>query len=94
MKTLTLGTILTSMWQSPLVALLILVALVFTADLLNRYLESKKITCVVPSSHRRMRCEATDWNAYSYKDVQAYAKLHGIKANTKRTLLINSLQTI
>ena len=83
MKTLTLGTILTSMWQSPVIALLILVSLVFIADLLNQYLENKKITCV-----------STDWNAYSYKDIQAYAKLHGIKANKKRATLINQLQGV
>ena len=83
MKTLTLGTLLTSMWQSPVIALLILVSLVFIADLLNQYLENKKITCV-----------STDWNAYSYKDIQAYAKLHGIKANKKRATLINQLQGV
>ena len=83
MKTLTLGTLLTSMWQSPVIALLIPVSLVFIADLLNQYLENKKITCV-----------STDWNAYSYKDIQAYAKLHGIKANKKRATLINQLQGV
>ena len=83
MKTLTLGTTLTSMWQSPVIALLILVALVFIADLLNQYLESKKITCV-----------STNWDIYSYRDIQAYAKLHGIKANTKRATLINQLQGV
>lgn len=83
MKTLTLGTLLTSMWQSPCIALLILIALVFIADLLNQYLENKKITCI-----------STDWNAYSYRDIQAYAKLHGIKANKKRTTLINQLQGV
>lgn len=83
MKTLTLGTLLTSVWQSPVIALLILVALVFIADLLNQYLESKKITCV-----------STDWNAYSYKDIQAYAKANNIRANQKKQTLINSLQGV
>ena len=92
-KTFAITSTITALWQSPVIALLILIALVFIADLLNRYLESKKITCVAPSSHRRMRCKATDWNAYSYRDIQAYAKLHGIKANKKRALLINSLQS-
>ncbi len=32
MKTLILGTVITSMWQSPLIALLILISLVFLAD--------------------------------------------------------------
>ena len=83
MKTLTLGTILTSMWQSPVIALLILVSLVFIADLLNQYLESKKIICV-----------ATNWDIYSYKDIQAYAKANNIRANQKKQTLINSLQGV
>ena len=83
MKTLTLGTILTLMWQSPVIALLILVALVFIADLLNQYIESKKIICL-----------DTNFSDWSYKELQAYAKLHGIKANKKRTALINQLQRV
>ena len=83
MKTLTLFTLLTSMWQSPVIALLIIVALVLIADLLNQYIESKKIIC--------LDMNFSDW---SYKDLQAYAKLHGIKANSKRALLINQLQAL
>lgn len=83
MKTLTLGTLLTSMWQSPVIALLIAIALVFIADLLNQCLESKKITCA-----------SIDFSEWSYRDIQVFAKANGIKANSKRTLLINSLQTI
>ena len=83
MKTLTLGTLLTSMWQSPVIALLIIVALVFITDLLNQYLENKKITCV-----------STNWDAYSYKDIQAYAKANNIRANQKKQTLINSLQGV
>ena len=92
MKTLTLGTILTSMWSSPVIALLILIALVFIADLLNRYLESCSTNRLVSS--KKITCVATDWNAYSYRDIQAYAKLHGIKANKKRTTLTNQLQGV
>ena len=83
MKTLTIGTILTSMWQSPVIALLILVALVFITDLLNQYIESKKIICL-----------DTNFSDWSYKELQAYAKLHGIKANKKRATLINQLQGV
>ena len=83
MKTLTLGTLLTSMWQSPVIALLILVALVFIADLLNQYLENKKIICL-----------DTNFAGWSYRELQAYAKLHGIKANQKKQTLINSLQGV
>lgn len=82
-KTFAITSTLTAMWSSPVVALLFLVALVFLIDLFNRYLENKKITCV-----------SIDWNAYSYKDIQAYAKLHGIKANEKRATLINQLQGV
>lgn len=81
MKTLTLSTLITAMYQSPVIALLIAIALIFIADLLNQYLKSKKIICL-----------DTNFSDWSYKDLQAYAKLHGIKANTKRTTLINQLQ--
>lgn len=80
MKTLTLGTLLTSMWQSPVIALLIAIALVFIADLLSQYMESKKIISI-----------DTDFSDWSYKDLQAYAKAHSIKANNKRSTLINQL---
>ena len=83
MKTLTLGTLLTSMWQSPVVALLLLVALVFIADLLNQHIESKKIIC--------LDINYSDW---SYRDLQVFAKANGIKANNKRTTLINQLQGV
>ena len=83
MKTLTLGTLLTSMWQSPVIALLILIALVFITDLLNQYLENKKITCL-----------DIDWNAYSYRDIQVYAKANNIRANQKKQTLINLLQGV
>ena len=83
MKTLTLGTLLTSMWQSPVIALLILVSLVFITDLLNQYIESKKIICL-----------DTNFSDWSYRELQAYAKSHGIKANMKRATLINQLQGV
>ena len=83
MKTLTLGTLLTSMWQSPVIALLIIVALVFITDLLNQYLENKKIICL-----------DTNFSDWSYKDLQVFAKANGIKANKKRAILINQLQKV
>ena len=83
MKTLTLGTLLTSMWQSPVIALLIIVALVFITDLLNQYLENKKITCL-----------DIDWDIYSYREIQVYAKANNIRANQKKQTLINSLQGV
>ncbi|MEM8722453.1 MAG: Ish1 domain-containing protein [Cyanobacteria bacterium P01_G01_bin.39] len=82
-KTITLGTLLTGMYNSPLVTLLIAIALVFLLDLYNRYLESKRIVCVT-----------TDFSTWSYRSLQSYAKLHGIKANTKRATLINQLQGV
>ena len=82
-KTFAITSTLTAMYSSPVIALLTLVALVFFADLLNRYLESKKISYI-----------SIDWDAYSYRDIQLLAKANGIKANSKRELLINSLQTI
>lgn len=83
MKTLTLSTLLTSMWQSPVIALLILVALLFITDLLNQYLENKKITCA-----------STNWASYSYREIQILAKFHGVKANQKKETLINLLQGV
>ena len=82
-KTITLGTLLTGMYNSPLVTLLIAIALVFLLDLYNRYLESKRIVCVAP-----------DFSTWDYRSLQSYAKLHGIKANTKRAILINQLQEV
>ena len=83
MKTLTLGTLLTSMWQSPVVALLLLVTVVFIADLLNQYIESKKIICL-----------DLNFSNWSYKDIQVFAKANGIKANKKRATLISQLQGV
>lgn len=83
MKTLTLSTLVLGMYQSPIVALLIAIALVFIADLLNQYIESKKITCLV-----------TDFSTWDYRSLQSYAKSHGIKANSKRTVLIQSLREV
>ena len=83
MKTLTIGTLLTSMWQSPVIALLIAISLVFIADLLNQYLESKKITCVV-----------IDFTAWSYRDIQLFAIANGIRGNQKKVRLIGLLQEV
>lgn len=44
MKTLTVGTLITGMYQSPVIALLITIILVFIADLYRQYSESKRIT--------------------------------------------------
>ena len=82
-KTLTLGTLLTSMWQSPVIALLLIVALIFLIDLLNRYWESRKITCV-----------PTDFSGWSYREVQILCKTHGIKANKSRAVLLEGLNSI
>lgn len=83
MKTLTLGTLITSMYQSPVIALLITIALVFIADLLNQYLESKKIICT-----------ATDFTNWSYRDVQLLAIANGIRGNQKKVKLIQLLQEV
>ena len=82
MKTLILGTVITSMWQSPLIALLILISLVFLADLYCQYIESKKITCA----------PMPDLTTWSYADINTLARLHKLKpANRKKVTLINSL---
>ena len=83
MKTLTLGTLLTSMWQSPVIALLILIALVFIAHFYIQYLESKKITCAV-----------IDFTAWSYRDIQLFAIANGIRGNQKKVRLIELLQGV
>ena len=83
MKTLTIGTLLTSMWQSPVIALLILIALVFIADLLNQYIESKKIICTT-----------TDFSKWSYRDIQLFAIANGIRGNQKKVKLIKLLQEV
>lgn len=83
MKTLLASTILIPAWNYPTYFLIISICLVFLIDTYNQYKKSKQIICV-----------AIDWNAYSYSDIQAYAKLHGIKANQNKQTLINSLQTI
>ena len=72
-KTLTLGTLLTSMWQSPVIALLLMVALVFLIDLLNRYWEPRKITCV-----------PVDWDSWVYNDLSTLARLHNIKSTSRK----------
>jgi hypothetical protein len=85
MKALTLGTVITSMWQSPLIALLILIFFVFAVDLYNRYLESKKILCAPMP-------EFTTW---SYADINTMARLHNLKpANRKKLTLIQLLQQV
>lgn len=76
-------TVLYSFWTSPVVALFIAIGLLFLADLLNQYLENKKITCV-----------SIDWDAYSYRDIQLLAKSHSIRANQKKQTLINLLQGV
>ena len=81
MKTLTISTLITAMYQSPVIALLIAIALLLMADLLNQYIESKKISCLV-----------TDFSTWDYRSLQSIAKLHGIKANSKRHIIISKLQ--
>lgn len=83
MKTFAITSTLTAMWTSPVIALLILIGLVFLADLLNRYLENKKIIC--------LDTKFTDW---SYRDIQAYAKANHIRANQKKQTLINLLKGV
>ena len=81
-KTLTLGTVITSMWQSPLIALLILITCVFAVDLYNRYLESKKILCA----------PMPDLTTWSYADINTLARLHKLKVpNRKKQTLISYL---
>lgn len=70
-KTITFGTLLTEMYNSPLVTLLVAIAIVFLLDLYNRYLESKRIVCVAP-----------DFSTWDYRSLQSIAKLHGIRADT------------
>ena len=84
-KTLTLGTVITSMWQSPLIALLILISLVFLADLYSQYIESKKIMCA----------PMPDLTTWSYADINTLARLHKLKpANRKKLTLIQLLQEV
>ena len=83
MKTLTLGTLITGMYQSPVIALLITIALVFIADLLNQYIESKKIIC-----------STTDFTSWSYRDIQLLAIANGIRGNQKKVRLIQLLQEV
>lgn len=81
-KLITLPT-LYGFYQSPVVALLILMTLVFLADLYNQYIESRKIVCVAP-----------DFSTWDYRSLQSYAKSHGIKANSKRHIIISRLQEV
>ena len=82
-KTITFGTLLTGMYNSPLVTLSIAIALIFLLDLYNRYLESKKIICIAPN-----------FSTWDYRSLQSIAKLHGIKANSKRHIIISKLQEV
>ena len=75
--------VLYSFWASPVVALLLMVALVFLIDLLNRYWRSKEITCM-----------PTDFSDWSYREVQILCKAHGIKSNQKRAVLLEGLNSI
>ena len=85
MKTLTLSTLITAMYQSPVIALLIAIALVFIADLYNQYIENKKITCAPMPN-------LSDW---SYIDVNTMARLHKLKpTNRKKVTLIQLLQEV
>ena len=83
MKTLTLSTLIAAMYQSPVIALLIAVALLLMADLLNQYIESKKITCL-----------DIDFTAWSYRDIQLFAIANGIRGNQKKVRLIQLLQEV
>ena len=82
-KTITLGTLLTGMYNSPLVTLLIAIALVFLLDLYNSYLERKRMVCVAP-----------DFSTWDYRSLKSIAKSHGIKANSKRHIIISKLQEV
>ena len=83
MKSLLASTILIPAWNYPTYFLIISICLVFLMDLYNQYKKSKQIICV-----------ATDWNAYSYREIQVYAKANNIRANQKKQALINSLQAV
>lgn len=83
MKTLTLSTIVVGMYQSPVVALLIAIALVFIADLLNQYIESKRIICI-----------DLDFSNWSYRDIQLLAIANGIRGNQRKVKLIQLLQEV
>lgn len=81
-KTITLGTLLTGTYNSPLVTLLIAIVLIFLLDLYSHYIESKKISCVVP-----------DFTSWSYNDLSTQCRLLGLKpTNRKRPTLENSLR--
>jgi len=81
MKTLTLSTLITAMYQSPVIALLIAITLVLIADLLNQYIESKKINCLI-----------IDFSNWSYRDIQLLAIANGIRGNQKQVKLIQLLK--
>lgn len=84
-KTFTIGTVITSMWQSPLVALLILISLIFLIDIYRQYTESQKILCV----------PMPDLTIWSYADINTMARLHNLKpANRKKLTLIQLLQEV
>ena len=83
MKTLTLSILVVGMYQSPVVALLIGIALVFIADILNQYIENKKIICL-----------NLDLTAWGYRDIQLFAIANGIRGNQKKVKLIQLLQEV
>ena len=83
MKSLLASTILIPAWNYPTYFLIISICLVFLIDLFNRYQKSKQVICV-----------SIDWNAYSYRDIQVYAKANNIRANQKKQTLINLLQGV
>lgn len=83
MKTILVSTIVIPAYHYPTYFLIVAIALLFLVDLVNRYQKSKQIICV-----------SVDWNTYSYRNIQAYAKSHGIKANQKKQMLISLLQEV
>ena len=83
MKSLLASFILIPAWNYPTYFLLIAIALVFIADLLNQYMESKKIICTV-----------TDFTNWSYRDIQLLAIANGIRGNQKKVRLIQLLQKV
>ena len=83
MKSLLATTILIPAWNYPTYFLIISICLVFLIDLFTRYKKSKQIVCV-----------STNWDIYSYREIQVYAKANNIRANQKKQTLINSLQGV
>ena len=99
---------LTIFYNYPTYCLLVIVGLLFILQVISEVIkpcDSKKEQPVIPNHYNQVKevfnslpdkitCVSIDFTGWSYREIQLFAKSHGIRSNQKKVRLIELLQEV